>query len=171
MNIKKRVAIICAAFLTLSTAIVTTSVMSYPKEAKALVTSTYNINFNGSRTLPNGYNVQIVGVGFQEDALAYVASSVNAAVSVQKVKPSKSVFKSIRIIHQTRAYGLLGLNGLGRVANYDMVQDCQNQYCTINRYKSELAASVHMETGLLAQIEFNDGSYMIQAEKQLYSQK
>jgi hypothetical protein len=171
MTIKKRVALICTAFLTLSIAIVTTSVMSYPQEAKALVTSTYNINFNGSRTLPNGYNVNIVGVGFQEDALAYVASSVNAAVSVQKVKPTRSVFKSIRIIHQTRAYGLIGLNGFGRVANFDMVQECQNQYCTIQRYKSELATSVYMETGLVAQIEFNDGSYAVQSDKQLFSQR
>ena len=167
---KKQVAMICAGFLTLSAAIVGTSLANFPQEAKALVNSTYNIGFNQTKTLPNGYTVQIIGVGYQQNALAYVASSVNAAVSVRVDKPSRSQFKSIKLIHQTRAYGIVGLNGFGRVANYDMVQECQNRYCTIQRYKSELSAALHMETGLAAQIEFNDGSYTVFANKEMRAQ-
>ena len=170
MNIRGKVTAICVSLLLVSAAIVGTSLISYPQEAKALVNSTYNIGFNKTQTLPNGYTVQIIGVGFQQNALAYVASSVNAAVSVRVDKPSKSQFKSVKLIHQTRAYGILGLNGFGRVANYDMVQECQNRYCTIQRYKSELSAALHMETGLSAQIEFNDGSYTVFANKEMRAQ-
>jgi len=153
------------AVLFLSASIVGTSIYTYPEATEALVTSTYNVSFQDLRYLPNGYIVQTVGVGLEQNALAYVASSINASVAVKPYKKTNSVFKSIRIIHRTQAYGFLGLNGLGRVANYSLTQDCNNQVCSIQKYRSELSAAVHLETGLTAEITFNDGVYTVTASK------
>lgn len=162
---KKQVAYICAVFSLLSMSIITTSILTYPNETEALVTSSYNVGFKQTAYLPNGYTVQIVGVGFEQNALTYVASSVNASVGVEQRKQTSSVFKGIRIIHQTRAYGFAGLNGIGRVTNYNLTQDCSYRICTIQKYKSEIAAAVHLETGLTAEILFNDGTYTVTASK------
>lgn len=162
---KKQVAYICAVFLLLSMSVITTSILTYPEETKALVQSSYNVSFNQTTYLPNNYTVQIVGVGLEQNALAYVASSINASVGVQQRGKTSSIFKGIRIVHQTRAYGFLGLNGIGRVTNYNLTQDCSYRICTIQKYKSEVATAVYLETGLIAEIMFHDGTYTVTASK------
>ena len=161
---KRKVIGICATLLTFSAAMIGSALAINPNGAQA-VTATYNVGFNQTSYLPNGYTVQMIGMGMEQRALLYVASSANVSVGVKSDKPSKSIFKGIKIIHQTRAYGLIGLNGFGRVANYDMTQECNNRICTMQKQRSEMATSVYMETNLQAEIMFNDGSYLVTANK------
>lgn len=161
---KKQVKLICAVFVMLSIAILGVSIASVPDATQA-VQNDYNVTFNQLSYLPNGYAAQIVGVGTESNGLLYVSASTNVSVGVQKTKKTNSVFKGIKIVHQTVAYGVLGRNGIGRVANFSMTQDCAYKVCTMQKFKSEVAAAVYMETSLYAEISFNDGTYTIYAGK------
>ena len=160
----------CATLLTFSAAMIGSAVAVNPERAEAYMSDTYNYTFNGVTTLPNGYRVGIIGVGYQKQTVFDLFTSANVGVQVMRIKSSKSQLKSVRLIHQTSGYTLKALNISSPIQSFksDMVATCNGSEtidCTLHRGNTITGATFAPNVSVRAEITFNDGVYMVQSNQ------
>lgn len=159
-----------AVMLLLSTTIVGTSIYSHPQQAKAYMSDTYNYTFNGVTTLPNGYRVAMIGVGYEKRTVFDLFTSANVGVQVIRIKSSRSQLKSVKLIHQTSGYQLKALSIASPIQSFksDMVANCNGSEiidCTLHRGNTIAGAIFAPNVSVRAEITFNDGVYMVGANQ------
>ena len=165
---KKQVAMICAGFLTLSAAFLGAGVASSPDRADAYISDTFNYTFNGITNLPNGFRVGIIGVGFEKRRAFDLFTSANVGVQVMRTSPSKSQLRSVKLIHRTTGYQLKALNLTNplQALRSDLTANCNGSEvieCSLHRGNTISGVTFSPNSAVIAEITFNDGVYMVQA--------
>lgn len=124
---------------------------------------TWNQTFTQTQTLPNGFDVRIVGVGTKTTGGIFIRSGVNAVVQVVKNPQRKQsgTLQSIKLIHNTVGFGFIGKNGVGQTANFDMISECNTSDCYLLNQNYQNGMIIFGTVTLKAEVKFDNGTYTI----------
>lgn len=148
---------VVGAILFISVLMVTVVFTAYPDRAEAYLNTEYNYRFSANEYLSNGYQVQILGVGFQRDSALYIYTSTNSQVSVASYKNTKSKLESIKLVFTTGGYSIKGFLPF----KTELITTCKTSTCALQNGNTINGINFSTSVSLKAELKFNDGQYTV----------
>lgn len=148
---------VVGAILFISIFMVTAVFSAYPDRAEAFMNTEYNYRFKANEYLSNGYQVQILGLGFQRDSALYIYTSTNSEVNVRSYKQTKSKFESVKLIFTTGGYSIKTFSPFVK----ELSVTCKNTNCVLQNGQTINGINFSANVSLKAEIKFNDGVYTV----------